>query len=55
MVSVGRSVRSYVCAGLLSTREGSRVAPRESLVCETTVSEQLAVDGQSVAAVTNKT
>ena len=23
MVGVGRSVRSYVCAGLLSTREGS--------------------------------
>ena len=31
------------------------VAPRESLACETTAGEQLAVDGQSVATVTNKT
>ena len=31
------------------------VALRESLACETTAGEQLAVDGQSVATVTNKT
>ena len=37
----------------ISTRCTVGVAPRESLACETTVSEQLAVDGQSVAAVTN--
>ena len=39
----------------ISTRCTVGVAPCESLACETTVSKQLAVDGQSVAAVTNKT
>ena len=31
MVSVGRSVRSYVCADLLSTREGSPL--KEGRIC----------------------